>query len=181
MVVHIQLGIEHVITRWYIMSEFNKKYIKISIIIIIICLIIIGAMFVYANFFRKIDVSEEKTSKLKYYTCYRSKERQETCNGVSCLYSSYYKFFVVKNENGSQGISCKRYKSYKFNKDDVEKFDINTFVVENQKYEYNENNYTYYVYDDTLIEYKHDDAFSIDKQLEYLKEVGFSDCEITEE
>lgn len=163
------------------MSEFNKKYIKISIILFVICLIFIVGMYVYASFFRKIDTGVEESSKLKYYTCYRSKERQETCNGVSCLYSSYYKFYIVENEEGPQGISGKRYKAYKFNKDDVGKFDINTFKGENQKYEYNENNYTYYVYDDTLIEYKHDDAFSIDKQLEYLKEVGFSDCEISEE
>jgi len=163
------------------MSDFNKKYIKLSIIIFIVCLVFIGAMFVYANFFRKIDTGVEETNKLKYYTCYRSKERQETCNGVSCLYSSYYKFFIVENEDGSQDISGKRYKSYKFNKDDVEKFDINNFKGSNQKYEYNESNYTYYVYDETLIEYEHDDEFSIDKQLEYLKEVGFSDCEISEE
>ena len=50
------------------MSEFNKKYIKISIILFVICFIFIVGMYVYASFFRKIDTGVEESSKLKYYT-----------------------------------------------------------------------------------------------------------------
>ena len=164
------------------MSDFNKKYIKFAIVLTVICAIFIGSMYAYATFFRKVEVNTKKEeNKFKYYVCYRTKEKQETCNGVPCLYSSYYKFFLIKDEKSNHNITGTRYKSYKFTKDTVKSFDINSFIENDQKYEYNENNYTYYIGQDVIIEYSHGEEFSIEKQLEYLKESGFSDCEISEE
>ena len=181
------------------MNEFNKKYIMFAIILSAICLTIVGILF-FKSTNNNTNMNTENTTnaentanneepqseevieyKTKYYTCYRKKDVQTTCQDLPCTYSSYYKFYIPDKNTGHQRTSGKKYKSYKIPDEYASKFDINKFVEKNQTYEYDENEKIYYLITNAIIEYDHQDDFSIDAQLEYLKSLGFENCETSEE
>lgn len=161
----------------------KKKYL---IIIFIICIIIIASsVILYINLADKKNTSpkEEKqadspTETTDIYYCYQSKDKKIEYDDISYTVSSYYRFYVL-NSNATQNTFGKHYTVFKINKKDLAKFDISNHVKENQEYTFDKKTSTYTVTQDMLIEYPHEiDNFSIDEQLNYLKENSFTECEV---
>ncbi len=160
----------------------KRKIVIIASIVVVLVILLSGLIIFWGNKPNNKVEGQKTVDATEYYYCYNSKKEDVSCGGVDCKFTCYYKFKIVNGEDDeevyTQHVDGTYVAEYEFKEEDIDKVETKDFILENSEYKFDAKTSTYRIEKNLIIQPPFSVAFSIESEMNHLKELGFTECEV---